>query len=63
MENHYLHSAAAAARVLEPHRETVTLPAPADGAAPRAFADDRTASAWFAAEYQVLHGLVALTGG
>ena len=56
--DHYLHSADAASRALEPHRELPTLPDPAPAAQACAFPDERSASAWFAAEYPVLHALV-----
>ncbi len=51
--DHYLHSAHAAAALLD-HRDPVTLPAPGPGAAPVGFADRDGALAWFAAEHPTL---------
>lgn len=60
MLDYYLHAAHAAALVLEPHRDPLTLPLPQPGAVPDAIADDQHAMAWFAAEHQVLTALHSL---
>jgi tetratricopeptide (TPR) repeat protein/transcriptional regulator with XRE-family HTH domain len=62
MLDHYLHAAHAAALVLEPHRDPLTLPPLQPGAAPDAISDDQHAMAWFAAEHQVLTALFSLGG-
>jgi DNA-binding SARP family transcriptional activator/tetratricopeptide (TPR) repeat protein len=52
--DHYLHTANAAAQVLYPAREPLTLHEPQPGAAPGHPRDRSEALAWFAAEHQVL---------
>jgi DNA-binding SARP family transcriptional activator len=52
--DHYLHTAAGAARLLNPAMEPVALAPPRPGAAPGQPADRRQAQAWFEAEHQVL---------
>lgn len=47
----YLHTAFAGERLLQPHREPVTLPDAAAGCHPLGFADETTALSWFAAEH------------
>ena len=59
MLDHYLHTAARAARLRNQAKEPVALAPPRPGAAPEQPADDRQALAWFEAEHQVL--LAALT--
>jgi tetratricopeptide (TPR) repeat protein len=59
MLDHYLHSAAHAARLLNPSHEPVVLAPPIAGAAPEQPADHRQALAWFEEEHQVL--LAAIT--
>ncbi len=58
--DHYLHTAARAARLLDPSKEPVALAAPRPGAAPWQPADYRQAMAWFEAEHQVLLAAVTL---
>ena len=57
--DHYLHTAHAAALLLNPSREKITLPAAPSGVALEQLADDRQALAWFEAEHRVL---ISLTG-
>jgi tetratricopeptide (TPR) repeat protein len=57
--DHYLHTGVAAARMLNPHREPITVGDPQPGVTPEAIADDRQGLAWFAAEHHVL--LTAIT--
>jgi tetratricopeptide (TPR) repeat protein/transcriptional regulator with XRE-family HTH domain len=54
MLDHYLHTAAGAAQLLNPSHEPVTLAAPSPGAAPERPAGHRQALAWFEEEHQVL---------
>jgi tetratricopeptide (TPR) repeat protein/DNA-binding XRE family transcriptional regulator len=61
--DHYLHSAARAALLLEESREKVALAPPRPGAAPEQPGDHRQALAWFEAEHQVLLAAVALAAG
>ncbi|MGC5330401.1 BTAD domain-containing putative transcriptional regulator [Micromonospora sp. DT62] len=58
--DHYLHTAHAAARMLEPHREPLTLAAPRSGVTPTAFATAAEALAWFVAERSALVASVRL---
>jgi tetratricopeptide (TPR) repeat protein/DNA-binding XRE family transcriptional regulator len=60
MLDHYLHTAAAAGRLLDPAEEPVVLAPPRPGAAAKQPADHRRAMAWFEAEHQVLLGAVLL---
>jgi DNA-binding SARP family transcriptional activator/tetratricopeptide (TPR) repeat protein len=65
MLDHYLHTAAGAARVLNPAREPITLTPPKPGAAACLHPDYAHAMAWFEAEHHVLLaavGLAARTG-
>ena len=57
--DHYLHTAACAARLLMPAKELVALTPPGPGAAPEQLADYQQALAWFEEEHQVL--LAAIT--
>ncbi|GIM77031.1 SARP family transcriptional regulator [Winogradskya consettensis] len=50
--DHYLHSAAAADRMIYPARPPIELGTPADASRPEQFATDTAAMAWFATEYQ-----------
>jgi DNA-binding SARP family transcriptional activator/Tfp pilus assembly protein PilF len=54
MLDHYLHTAARAALLLEPSKELVALAPPRLGTAPEQPADHRQALAWFVAEHQIL---------
>jgi tetratricopeptide (TPR) repeat protein/transcriptional regulator with XRE-family HTH domain len=58
--DHYLHTAACAARLLNPAMESVVLAPPRSGAAPGQSADRRQAQAWFEAEHQVLLAVLTL---
>jgi tetratricopeptide (TPR) repeat protein len=60
MLDHYLHTAHAADRLLNPHRDRIALPAACAGAVPEAIADDADAMSWFGAEYRVLLAAVEL---
>jgi tetratricopeptide (TPR) repeat protein len=60
--DHYLHTAARAAHLLNPAMEPVVLAPPGPGAAPEQPADHRQAMTWFEAEHQVLLGALALAG-
>ncbi|HTX85126.1 MAG TPA: BTAD domain-containing putative transcriptional regulator [Streptosporangiaceae bacterium] len=61
--DHYLHTAACAALLLDPAREPVILNPPEPGTAPEQPADSSQALAWFEAEHQVLLGAVGLADG
>jgi DNA-binding SARP family transcriptional activator len=63
MLDHYLHTAAHAALLLDPSKEPVALAPPRPGAAPGQPADYPQAMAWFEAEHQVLLAAVTLAGG
>jgi tetratricopeptide (TPR) repeat protein len=52
--DHYLTTAHAAARLLYPHRDPITLATPQPGVTPESLTDHRQALAWFTAEYPVL---------
>jgi DNA-binding SARP family transcriptional activator/Tfp pilus assembly protein PilF len=52
--DHYLHTAAAAARRLCPARPAVSLPPPPPGTVPEKFTSYAEALGWFSAEHQVL---------
>jgi tetratricopeptide (TPR) repeat protein len=58
--DHYLHTAAYAARLLDPAKEPVVLAPPRSGAAAGHPADYPQALAWFEAEHQVLLAAIAL---
>ncbi|MET9627639.1 BTAD domain-containing putative transcriptional regulator [Lentzea sp. NPDC006480] len=60
LTDHYLHTAFAADRLLDPHRPTIAKPAPGPGCTPTALADDTAAFRWFTAE---LPNLVAIQRG
>jgi tetratricopeptide (TPR) repeat protein/transcriptional regulator with XRE-family HTH domain len=61
--DHYLHTAARAAVLLNPAQEPVVLALPRPGAAAAQPADRRQAMAWFEAEHQVLLAAVTLAAG
>jgi tetratricopeptide (TPR) repeat protein len=52
--DHYLHTAYAAARLLDPFRDPITLTSPRPGVTPERPADHEQALAWFTAEHPVL---------
>jgi hypothetical protein len=52
--DHYLHTAFAAAVLVDPHREPIDLPSPAPGAVPEPLATPAQAVDWFTAEHRVL---------
>jgi DNA-binding SARP family transcriptional activator/tetratricopeptide (TPR) repeat protein len=58
--DHYLHTAARAALLLNPAKEPVVLDPPRPGAAAGQIADSEQALAWFEAEHQVLISTVSL---
>jgi tetratricopeptide (TPR) repeat protein/transcriptional regulator with XRE-family HTH domain len=58
--DHYLHTAARAALLVNPAKQLVTLNPPRPGAAPGQPADYPQAMAWFEAEHQVLLAAVTL---
>jgi DNA-binding SARP family transcriptional activator len=61
--DHYLHTAARAAVLLNPAKEPVVLAPPRPGAAPSQLADYPQALAWFEAERRVLLAAVSLAAG
>jgi tetratricopeptide (TPR) repeat protein len=61
--DHYLHTAARAARLLNPAKGPIVLAPPRPGAAAAQPADHRQAMAWFEAEHQVLLAAVAVAAG
>jgi tetratricopeptide (TPR) repeat protein/transcriptional regulator with XRE-family HTH domain len=63
MLDHYLHSACAAAGLLDPPRDQLTLQPPAEGVVPEWLADYTEALAWFDAEHDVLLEAVRLAHG
>ncbi len=54
MLDHYLHTGHAAARLLRPDRDPITLETPSPSTAPEHLAGVKAAMSWFAAEHQVL---------
>jgi hypothetical protein len=54
MLDHYLHSAHSADRLLQPHRDPITITAPQPGVTPEHSANCGQALAWFTAEHAVL---------
>ncbi|HEY6310413.1 MAG TPA: tetratricopeptide repeat protein [Streptosporangiaceae bacterium] len=64
MLDHYLHTGHAAARLLHPAREPITIDPPGPGTAEH-LADDQAAMSWFQAEHRVLIAVVghAFTAG
>lgn len=65
MLDHYLHTAHAAAQLMQPNRKTLLLAEPQSGTTPDRPADPGEATGWFAAERAVLRGAVdrAAAGG
>ncbi|HUC26354.1 MAG TPA: tetratricopeptide repeat protein [Streptosporangiaceae bacterium] len=61
--DHYLHTAAAAARLLGPATEPVVLAPPRPGGAPEQPAEHRQALSWFEEEHQVLLSAISLAAG
>jgi DNA-binding SARP family transcriptional activator len=61
--DHYLHTAARAAPLLDPPIEPVALASPMPGVAAGQPADDQQALAWFEEEHQVLLAAVSLAAG
>jgi DNA-binding SARP family transcriptional activator/tetratricopeptide (TPR) repeat protein len=57
---HYLHTAYAAALLLQPHRDSFPLPPPPSGVTPEPLADHERAMDWFRAEHQVLLAMIRL---
>jgi tetratricopeptide (TPR) repeat protein len=57
--DHYLHTAHAAAVLLNPHRDRVGLPPPSRAVSPEHIADHHQALAWFTAERATLLAVVA----
>jgi tetratricopeptide (TPR) repeat protein len=58
--DHYLRSAYAADRILDPHRQAIPPPEPLAGVTPESFADRPRALAWLTAERPVLLAAVVL---
>ena len=58
--DHYLHTARAADRLLQPGRSPIALNPPQPGTAPEEFSGHTQAMAWFLAEQQVLLGAAEL---
>jgi DNA-binding SARP family transcriptional activator/Tfp pilus assembly protein PilF len=54
MLDYYLHSADAAARLLDPHRDPITGSAPHPGVIPQSLTDYAQALAWYTTEHRVL---------
>lgn len=54
MLDHYLHTGAAAARLLSPGGEPISADPPSPGTAPEQLADHQAAMCWFDAEHRVL---------
>jgi tetratricopeptide (TPR) repeat protein/transcriptional regulator with XRE-family HTH domain len=61
--DHYLYTARAADRHLSPHRDPITVAAPAAGVRPEPVADHQRALDWFAAEHAVVLTLVTSAAG
>ena len=54
MLDHYLHTARAAAMLLNPHRDPVTIADPQPGVTPERLTDHQQALVWFGTEHRVL---------
>jgi tetratricopeptide (TPR) repeat protein len=63
MRDHYLHSAYAAARVLNPHRDPLRLAAPVAGVTPEQPTGEEQAVMWFATERPVLAAVTGWAAG
>jgi DNA-binding SARP family transcriptional activator/tetratricopeptide (TPR) repeat protein len=61
--DHYLHTALAADRLLNPQRDPVTPRAPEPGVAPEEFPGHRQALGWFTAEYAAMVDLIQRAAG
>lgn len=61
--DHYLHTAHAGARLLNPQREPIPLPAAQPGVTPDRLTDYEQALAWFTAEHPTLVAAVAQAAG
>jgi DNA-binding SARP family transcriptional activator len=59
MLDHYLHTACAADRLLNPAQETITPASPQPGTIPEELADDQQAWRWLEAEYPVILAAIA----
>ncbi|MGW5655169.1 BTAD domain-containing putative transcriptional regulator [Streptomyces humi] len=59
---HYLHSAHAADRMLDPYRDPIALPPVVDGVSPEHAADHGAALAWYTAEHPALLAVVHWSG-
>ncbi|HEX3791569.1 MAG TPA: tetratricopeptide repeat protein [Pseudonocardiaceae bacterium] len=59
---HYLHSAHAAERLLQPPRDRITVPPVPTGTTPEQFADHAEALDWCQAEYRALSAACAVAG-
>ncbi|MDX3226546.1 AfsR/SARP family transcriptional regulator [Streptomyces sp. ME19-01-6] len=55
-----LHTAGAAAELLDPHRDRIPLPDPRPGVSPQEFTDEESALTWFTAEHPFLLGALDL---
>lgn len=60
--DHYLYTACAAAGLLNPQREAITLPAVRAGVTPETLASRQLAQSWLEAEHDVLLSAVSLAG-
>jgi DNA-binding SARP family transcriptional activator len=61
--DHYLHTAAEAAFLINPARDQITILPPQPGVTPEHFADQQQALAWMQAEHQVLLAATAVAAG
>jgi DNA-binding SARP family transcriptional activator/Flp pilus assembly protein TadD len=61
--DHYLHTAATASRLLNPHRDQVILAPPRPGVTPEELTDHEQALGWFAAEHAVLLAAITQAAG
>ena len=59
MYNHYLHSAYAADRMMDLHRDPIDVAEVRAGVTPEEFADADTAMSWFTTEQMVLRGILS----
>jgi hypothetical protein len=60
--DHYLSTAAAAALLINPSRDPITVQPPRPGVTPEPLADHQQALAWLHAEHQVLLAVITLAG-
>ncbi|HZM80280.1 MAG TPA: BTAD domain-containing putative transcriptional regulator [Candidatus Limnocylindrales bacterium] len=61
--DHYLHTAVAAARQLNPHREPIEVDPPSPGVVPEPVADHEHALAWFADHHEILLASIRVAAG